>query len=125
MHLRYYPDPVLQKRAEPVDVFDEALEAGARRMFELMYEHGGIGLAGPQVGWSRRIFVVNLTADPGSPADELVFINPVIRQPQGDSRAEEGCLSFPDIRGDVERTDWIRCQYQDIDGNPHELECNG
>ena len=35
------------------------------------------------------------------------------------------CLSFPDIRGDVERIDWIRCQYQDIDGNPHELECNG
>ena len=38
---------------------------------------------------------------------------------------EEGCLSFPDIRGDVERTDWIRCEYQDIDGNPHVIEANG
>ena len=71
-------------------------------------EHGGIGLAGPQVGWNGRVFVVNLSAEPDKPEEELVFINPTVEAPQGADRMEEGCLSLPGIRVDVDRPERIR-----------------
>lgn len=114
--LRYYPDPVLRRRASEIKRIDDRVRDGAKRMFEIMYESRGIGLAGPQVGWSGRIFVVNLSGDSESAGDELVFINPVLSQFSGESRVEEGCLSFPDIHLEVTRPDTVRVEAYDLAG---------
>ena len=72
-------------------------------MFELMYEHHGIGLAATQVDLPFQLFVINPSGQMDSIADELVFINPVLQLPKGNELAEEGCLSLPGVYGDVVR----------------------
>src|SRR4051794_24643770 len=89
-----YPDPRLKKLSADVTTFDERLKALAARMFELMREEKGVGLAAPQVGENVRMFVMNAT---GEPADDRVYVNPVLSDPIGEEEAEEGCLSLPDI----------------------------
>ena len=73
---------------------DDALKRVAARMFELMREHEGVGLAAPQVGLNIRLFVINAT---GEPEDDRVYVNPVLTDADGDEEAEEGCLSLPDM----------------------------
>jgi len=73
-------------------------------MFQLMYDHNGVGLAANQVDLPYRLFVINLTSDPSEKAEELVFINPEIIRRSGSEEGEEGCLSLPDIRGQVRRS---------------------
>lgn len=121
MHLRFYPDPVLRKRAEDIPTVDEAVRVAARRMFDIMYEAQGIGLAGPQVGWSGRIFVVNLSGERDEPDAELVFINPELSDFEGESVVEEGCLSFPDLRVDVTRPEQVRIRARGLDGEMFEI----
>jgi len=95
-------------------------------MFELMYEHQGIGLAAPQVGWGVRAFVLNVCGDSQDSAAEMVFIDPHIETIPGDQEAdEEGCLSLPGIRLTVDRHPGIRVKATDIDGQPFQLEADG
>jgi peptide deformylase len=115
----YYPDPRLRKRCQPVRRFDENLTRLADRMLELMRDDKGIGLAAPQVGALLRMFVMNHT---GEEKDNLVFVNPVIRDRQGSKEGEEGCLSLPDIRVQVRRAARCRITGQDLKGNPIEME---
>src|SRR4051812_13549183 len=75
-----WPDPRLRKKSEPVTTFDDALRDVAERMFELMRQHKGVGLAAPQVGVNLRMFVANPTGEPG---DDKVYINPVLTDPEG------------------------------------------
>ncbi|MCG8409582.1 MAG: peptide deformylase [Phycisphaerales bacterium] len=96
----HYPDPLLRKVCKPVEVFDQALASLAERMLKMMHEANGIGLAGPQVGVLRRIFVCNITGDP---QDDLVFINPELTDLEGEAEGEEGCLSIPDVTVNVRR----------------------
>ncbi len=113
-----YPDPRLKKKSAPVTVFDESLRQIAARMFELMREHKGVGLAAPQVGLNIRLFVVNAT---GRPEDDKVYVNPALSDADGDEEAEEGCLSLPDINVAVRRpTARVLMRAQDLDGNPFE-----
>src|SRR5215210_9511377 len=100
-----YPDPRLKKMSRPVDVFDERLRLLAARMFELMREEKGVGLAAPQVGENIRLFVMNPSSEPG---DDRVYVNPVLSDPSGEEESEEGCLSLPDIRADILRSKSIR-----------------
>jgi peptide deformylase len=96
-------------------------------MIEIMREEDGIGLAGPQVGLPWRIFVADVppgdkrsvTSDPPTATSgPQVYINPVLSAPIGDLETyEEGCLSLPDIRGDVIRPPTITITYTDIEGN--------
>ena len=110
-----YPDPRLRRRCEPIEVFDESLAALVRRMFEIMGREKGVGLAAPQVGVSRLLFIANPT---GQPEDETVYVNPRLSELVGSVECEEGCLSFPDIRAAVRRARKCRIQAQDLSGNP-------
>jgi peptide deformylase len=114
-----YPDPRLRRKCEPVTRFDDTLASLAERMFELMRDDKGVGLAAPQVGALLRMFVMNHT---GEEKDKLVFVNPVIHDRQGDKEAEEGCLSLPEIRVQVRRATRCRITAQDLKGNPIEME---
>jgi peptide deformylase len=122
LELTLYPDPVLKKRAPAVERIDAALRDRVRDMFEVMYKEHGIGLAAPQVSWSTRLFVINVSGEPDE-GEELVFINPqIVASSKDEELDEEGCLSIPDIRGEVARSLKVRVKAQDLDGKWFELE---
>jgi peptide deformylase len=100
--LVHYPHPVLRKRASEVTVFDDDLRRFCQGMFACMELSKGVGLAAPQVGVAKRIFVTDhARRDDG--CDRRVWINPRIEKPSGRTTYEEGCLSFPGIYARVER----------------------
>jgi peptide deformylase len=117
-----YPDPRLKKMSQPVTAFDERLRALAARMFELMREAKGVGLAAPQVGENVRLFVMNATQEPG---DDRVYVNPVLSDFEGEEEQEEGCLSLPGIHVNVTRGKQVRMQAQDLEGRPIEEVATG
>ena len=116
-----YPDPILQRPTEKVDVFDEELRALAADMFESMYKAVGIGLAAPQIGVGKRITVIDLS-NKENPEDKIVLVNPEITHHEGKQVGEEGCLSLPDIRDKVTRAAKVTVKAQDLDGNWFEME---
>ena len=108
-------DNVLRKNAEDITVFDEKLKNLSDEMIDIMHDSDGIGLAAPQVGLSIRLLVTDVSpVEKGFP--EQAFVNPVILETWGDSVLEEGCLSIPGIREEVNRPDEILLKYQTIDG---------
>jgi peptide deformylase len=109
----YYPDPRLKKASSDVTAFDETVRSLAARMFDLMREAKGVGLAAPQVGQNLRLFVMNAT---GNPEDDVVYINPVLTEGEGEEEGEEGCLSLPNINVDVFRCKKIRIDALDLTG---------
>lgn len=139
LQIVHYGDPILLTQGEPVTQFDEDLKALFKEMVEAMREAEGIGLAAQQIGEALQFCVVDLSAaepdfeytlDGAKPPMDFFMpigmCNPRIEiLDPAETTYEEGCLSFPDIRGDIDRPDWIRCQYQDIDGAPHVIECDG
>lgn len=130
-----YPDPVLRAKAKPVEKITEEVRRVAKRMIALMREADGIGLAAPQVGLSWRLFVVDVPpsedrsaqADPPTATDGPQFyINPKLSDPKGVPVPwEEGCLSLPDIRGDVLRPPVITISALDLDGKPFTRTAGG
>ncbi len=117
----HYPDPRLRQRAEPVTTFDTALRQLVDDMAETMYSAPGVGLAAPQVGVSRRLFLVDI-ADEDEPSDLHVFINPVIVARNGEATGPEGCLSFPGMNEDVARAKSITVRAQRVDGSAFSLD---
>jgi peptide deformylase len=117
-----WPDPRLKKVSKPVETFDAPLKELAARMFHLMREAKGVGLAAPQVGLNIRLFVMNPT---GEPQDDRVYVNPVLSDGVGDDEAEEGCLSLPDIHAKVVRFKDMTMAARDLDGNPFEEAASG
>ena len=117
-----YPDPRLKKMSQPVVAFDERLRLLAARMFELMREAKGVGLAAPQVGENIRMFVMNPTNEPG---DDRVYVNPELTDVEGEEEAEEGCLSLPGIHVKVVRNKQVRMRAQDLEGKPIEEAATG
>jgi peptide deformylase len=115
LRIIFYPDPRLKKVSAPVVTFGEDLKGLAARMFELMRENRGVGLAAPQVGMNLRMFVMNHS---GEPEDDRVYVNPVLTEAEGSESAEEGCLSLPGLHVDVDRSKTLRMQAQDLDGKP-------
>ena len=116
-----FPDPVLARKADAVTVFDAELAKLADDMFESMYAAEGIGLAAPQIGVSKRLFIVDTSL--GKNQDErLVLINPEIIDREGKQHEEEGCLSLPDIRDKVTRSAHVRVRAQDVDGKWFEID---
>lgn len=114
-----YPDPVLRRKAEPVQRITDEVRAVALKMLQLMHEAPGVGLAAPQVGLPWRMFVANPTHDP---AEDRVFINPVLSEQARELvDYEEGCLSLPDIRADIRRPIGITITATDLDGRPFTL----
>ena len=111
-----YPDPVLQRIAQPVTEFNEELRTLVDDMFESMYAAEGIGLAAPQVGVSKRLTVIDLSFKK-VPEDKLVLVNPEIILREGKQLEDEGCLSLPgDPRAKVSRAAKVVVRAQDVDG---------
>tara|TARA_R110000868_G_scaffold158036_3_gene385818 strand:+ start:74528 stop:75031 length:504 start_codon:yes stop_codon:yes gene_type:complete len=114
-----YPDERLRKIAKPITEVDDDIRQLADDMLETMYADNGAGLAAPQVGVQKRIFVCDLSHDKTKPQ---VFINPEIIETEGIQIIEEGCLSFPGVWAKVERPAWLRVKALDRDGNEFEVE---
>ncbi len=120
-----YGDPILRKKASEIDLIYPDLDILISNMFETMYAAHGVGLAAPQVGLSIRLFIVD--AKPFAEDDKeltsfkKVFINPQILEEKGDtSTFNEGCLSIPDVREDIDRKDTIHVTYLDEKGKAHQ-----
>ncbi|GAB4383189.1 MAG: peptide deformylase [Phycisphaerales bacterium] len=134
LRIRIYPDRVLRQKAEPIDLTGEVVDV-AHRMIDLMREAEGIGLAAPQVGLSWRLFVVEIpegegrdpNADPPTATvGPVVFINPELSDPDRNLEPlEEGCLSLPEIRGDVIRPTGITVSATDLEGRRFTLRAGG
>lgn len=122
--LRIWPDPALTRRADEVTVFDAELAERVERMWEVMYESGGVGLAAPQVGWSARLLILNPAGERDEPEGEMVVVNPRVTKRWGKHVAQEGCLSFPEIFVDVPRPAGVRLAWQDLTGAEHEADFN-
>jgi peptide deformylase len=116
-----YPDPVLARKADLVTLFDADLKKLTDDMFESMYAAEGIGLAAPQIGISKRIYIVDLSFGK-NPEERLVLINPEILERDGRQVEEEGCLSLPEIRDKVQRSFHVRMRAQDETGKWFEIE---
>ena len=110
-NLRYDTDEILRKRSKEVNEIDNKIRELAIDMLDTMYKNDGVGLAAPQVGILKRIIVIDIGYGP------KVFINPVIIKAQGKQTCEEGCLSFPNTFGNVDRPETVVVEAFDIDGN--------
>jgi peptide deformylase len=119
------PDPILRKLSTPVERVDDELRRLADDMLETMYDAPGVGLAAIQVGIPRRLFVLDV-ADEDEKPSPLVLFNPEIVALGSETRLhEEGCLSIPDFRVEIERPASLTLSYIDRDGNPRELDAEG
>jgi peptide deformylase len=119
------PDPILRKVSAPVERVDEELRKLADDMLETMYAAPGVGLAAVQVGVPRRLAVLD-TAKDEEPPRPLVLINPEIVALGAEMRRhEEGCLSIPDVRVEIERPALVTVRFLDRDGKQQELTAEG
>jgi peptide deformylase len=118
--VRQYGDPVLRMRADEVEEFDDELRAVSERMFELMHDAEGVGLAATQAGILRRFFVCTLEGE------DRLLVNPVVTPMGGETEVDvEGCLSLGSVRVPVERAVRVTVEAQDVDGMAFSLELEG
>lgn len=113
-------DPVLRKKCREVKVINDHIRELMEDMLDTMRHDLGVGIAGPQVGVMRRLFV----AEP-EPERVYFMINPVILETEGSVADQEGCLSVPGLVGTVERPERIRMKALDLDGQEKEYEFEG
>ncbi len=119
------PDPVLRKISDPVERVDDAVVKLMDDMLETMYAAPGVGLAAPQVGVLKRVVVID-TADDGEPPNPLAMANPELVALGSTTRLhEEGCLSIPDVRVEIERPAEVTVRYIDRHGKEQELKADG
>ena len=116
-----YGDPILTKRAEEVVDFDENLRNLVDDMFETMYGAPGVGLAAPQVGVLKRLFVMDCSSGKDK-RQKVVLINPVIENEEGEQIGDEGCLSFPGVFLEVKRPQRVVVRALDLDGSEMTLD---
>ena len=117
LDIRVLGDPVLREETRPVDAVTDDLRELVKNMFETMDLAKGIGLAAPQVGRTERVAVI------GVDDDRFAIINPeIVESDAKHAKAEEGCLSIPDVYGDVERPARVRVRAMDLEGKTFEVE---
>jgi len=121
-----YPDPVLLAVGKPLgdDEFNGDLEALVSDMFATMEKAGGVGLAAPQVGVSKRLFVMSVSSEDSDP-QRHALINPKIIHIEGEQIGDEGCLSFPGLFQVVQREMRVIAQARDLKGEEFELDVSG
>lgn len=121
-----FGDKILRKKVNKVKVIDNEIIELVTNMFDTMRNANGIGLAANQVGADRSIFVVDISmVEEYQDSKPMVFINPKITDRSEEKVVfEEGCLSIPDVRGDVERPEAISITYQDFDFKEQKLDAN-
>ncbi len=123
-NIREIGDEILRKHAKPVEQMTERVARLIEDMFDTMYEADGVGLAAPQVGILRRIFVVDTTMDESEP-QRYVMINPEILETSGEQEGMEGCLSVPGKHAVVKRANRVKVRAQDENMEWFELEAEG
>jgi peptide deformylase len=116
LDIRVLGDPILREETTPVTAVTDELRRLIDDMLETMYAAKGIGLAAPQVGRRERLTVIDVEDGP------IVLVNPEIVTAEGRTKGEEGCLSIPEIYGDVERAARVVVRALDRDGKPFEIE---
>lgn len=138
LSITFYPHPVLREKGEVVRAFGQPLRQLANDMLTAMRAARGMGLAAPQVGKSLQFFVVNVPDEDmpiefdGKPVLDAKTLMPLSMAnaevdilPGESELLEEGCLSFPGIRGNVARIERCVVRYRDTDGAPHVIVCGG
>ena len=115
--IREFGDEALRKHCKPVKVMTPRLKGIIEDMFETMYEAGGVGLAGPQVGILKRVVVIDVDGE-----HPYLLINPEILESDGSQTGEEGCLSLPGKHATVTRPNHVKVRAQNVDMNWYELE---
>ena len=111
-NLRYEDDEILKKKSREVEVIDDKIRELAEDMMETMHKWDGLGLAAPQVGVLKRVIVIDLYEE----GTQFMLINPVIVKEKGVQEVDEGCLSFPNKFGKVDRPKEIVVEALDING---------
>ncbi|HEY8166453.1 MAG TPA: peptide deformylase [Gemmatimonadaceae bacterium] len=117
LDIRVLGDPILRRETERVEKITDDIRQLVRDMFDTMYAAEGIGLAAPQVGRAERVTVMDV-----GEAGRFALINPEIVEKSGTIRGEEGCLSIPDVLGDVDRASRVKVAAVDENGNEFEVE---
>ena len=116
-----YGDAVLTKHAEEITRFDDSLRKLVDNMFETMYGAPGVGLAAPQVGVLKRLFIMDCSSGKNK-SKKLALINPLIETQEGEQIGDEGCLSFPGIFIQVARPQRVVVRAQDVDGSAFTID---
>lgn len=120
------PDPLLRKVAEPVDAFDGELKKTVEDMFETMYDAPGVGLAGPQIGYMKRVVVIDLADENNPDSGKIAMVNPEITAMSEETAiSEEGCLSIPELYYEVERPAEVTVRYFTPEGEEVVREAKG
>jgi len=122
--IRIYPDPILQVKAVEIEKIDGRVAQLAADMAETMYAAPGVGLAAPQIGVSERLIVVDVKPPEGE-QELITLINPVIIEAEGRCVEEEGCLSVPEIRENVARSERVLVRGLDLNARQREIEARG
>ncbi len=122
MNIIIYPDEILRQKTSPIEEIDDTVRKNAEDMLKLMYKMEGVGLAGPQVGWSKSLIVIDASGDKEG---ERVFINPVIVEDEGILLSDEGCLSFPGITGKISRADEVEVVAYNLKGEQLKITAGG
>ena len=130
LKLYEYPEPVLKKKAQNVEKVDAELQKLLDDMLETMYASAGIGLAAPQIGVSKRIVVIDVEQEDDDngvrQGNPLFLVNPeIIWHSDEKVCGEEGCLSVPKQRAEVERFAQVKVRYWDYDGKEQEILGDG
>ena len=119
------PDPILRKKAKPIERVDADLRRLVDDMLLTMYDAPGIGLAAPQIGILRRLIVMDPAKDE-APKTPVIMVNPEILERSEEMRVhDEGCLSIPDFTAEIERPAKTRVSFLDRAGKKQEIELNG
>nr|WP_263328044.1 peptide deformylase [Neobacillus sp. Marseille-Q6967] len=113
-----YPAEILEKKCKPVTRFDKKLAKLLEDMYDTMIEHDGVGLAAPQIGLDERIAIVDIDDEMGT----IEMINPKILKTSGEQTGPEGCLSFPNLFGEVTRPYYVKIEAFDRKGRKYMLE---
>jgi peptide deformylase len=116
--IRTFGDPVLKQKAAPITDIDGALARLAEDMFATLYDAHGAGLAAPQVGVQKRLFVYDIDDEP------IVVVNPVIADSDGEWTYLEGCLSVPGLSWEITRPKQVLLTGLDLDGNELQIEAD-
>jgi len=134
-----YGDPILRTKGKPIDKIDPRIRELAQNMVETMHAANGVGLAAPQIGEALQLTVLDVSEVEDRPstmklngesidpkiAMPLVLINPQIDLGAETEKGTEGCLSFPEITGEIVRAKSITVRAQNLDGEPIEIEMTG
>lgn len=117
----YHPADILETVCQPVADFDKKLKRLVKDMYETMMDADGVGLAAPQVGKNMQLAIVDIEDNHGL----IIMVNPVILDSKGSQTDVEGCLSFPELYGEVTRPNYVKIKAQDEKGRFFTLEAEG